>query len=222
VVRVVKTGFSDEISNSEHFPSCGIELRNVSNSDARNLIVTVEWLDANGHSISTIRNGLALIPARRTFYMSCFQSDGLTVAVASLRVKVNIGKSTAHATKLPPVSNLKLTSDECGSSPAGTEKPVTLWNPQLLPQKCGGRTLAGTLNNPYKIRFSPDAVIYVVFYSANGNIVGGQQDDSTAVSLRPGATIPFSFSDLHRDIAKAEVSVDPCGVDAFAGDCRLP
>jgi hypothetical protein len=75
---------------------------------------------------------------------------------------------------------------------------------------------------PSPKRFSPDAVIYAVFYDASGKIVGGQEDDSTAASLRAGRTASFSFYDLDSRIAKAKVSVDPCGVDAFLGECRLP
>lgn len=207
VIRVVKRGFSNEISQSEYFPNCGLELRNFSKSDARNVVVTVTWVDARGHGLGAVRSDLALIPARQIFYMSCGQTDGLTVRVASLRVNVKVGRSTSSSGNLPIVSRLRLGREGCAE--------------HLTPSKCGSGSLTGWITNRYTTRFSPDATIYAVFFDARGKIVGGESDDTTAASLKPGANVSFVFSGPGSPIASAKVSVDPCGVDAFIGQCRL-
>lgn len=207
MIRVVRRGFSNQVSRSEYFPNCGVELRNASRSDARDVTVTVTWVDAHGHPLGAVRTDLALIPARRTFYMSCTQTDGLRVRAASLRVRVKVGRSTSRGAELPVVSKLTLGRARC------TER--------LTPSKCGSGSLSGWIANRYTTRFSPDAEIYAVFFDAQGNIVGGESDGTTAASLKPGAKVSFVFSGPGSSVARAEVSVDPCGVDAFIGQCRL-
>lgn len=200
-IQVVKTGFYAETFSFDPtvFLNCGVELKNTSTSDARNLAVTVTFADTQGRSLASTEVDLSLIPAGQTFYFSCLKTSAVTLSVSSVQVQVKVGKSTAHTGELPSVSNLKLTSDQFGVS----------------------QTLTGSLTNPYAIAMPQDATIYALYFDAGGNFVGGSSTRAGA-SVQPGATVSFSFANVGTNVASAEVSVDPCGSAALFGGCQVP
>jgi hypothetical protein len=201
-IRVVKSGFSAsaDIGGGEAI-TCGVELRNVTRSDARNIVVTVTFTDTKGRSLASNQTYLALIPAHQTFFMSCAQQTSVTLTVASLRVKVKVGRSTAHTGKLPVVSSLTLTPNGDGLT----------------------QMLSGKLMNPYKTPLSQSAIIYSVYYDTGGHIIGGDQV-YTGAAVQPKATVSFGFPYVDLNVASAKVSVDPCGyLFGFTpAYCKLP
>lgn len=202
-IEVGKTGFYDQTysSSSTSFLSCGVELTNVSTSDARDLTVTVSFDDTQGRSVATTQTTLALIPAGQTFWMSCLDAVAVTLSVASMNVQVQVGQSTAHTGRLPVVSSVTLATNTSG-----------LFSTE---------TLTGSLTNTYATPLSPDATIYAVYYDAAGNFVGSDST-STGAAVEPGATVGFSFSYVPTTATSAEVSVDPCGFTAGLASCQLP
>jgi hypothetical protein len=196
-VVVTKSGFSAESGDSGTLLTCGLVLENRSpDSDARDATVTVAFVDTLGRSVASDEFDLTLIPAGQTFYASCFAFPSVTISVASLNVRVIVGKSVPRKAQLPPVSGLAVTQDESGST-----------------------TLTGNLTNPYTRAMPEDATIYAVYFDASGNIVGGDEEGAGA-SVQPGATVGFQFDVFADNVANARVSVDPCG--AFAFDCAVP
>ena len=187
-IEVVKSAFVSQALSSV-FLTCGVELKNVSHSDARNLTVNVSFVDTHGSAVATSTTYLGLIPAGQVFYMSCIEQLNVNLTVALMQVTVKVGESTTPtAALLPTVSNLVLTPDQYDIS----------------------QTLTGSLSNPYNTPLSRDATIYALYYDANGNFVGGSYEN-TGAAVEPGATVSFSFADLDPSVTTTQVSVDPCG-----------
>ncbi|HUX05504.1 MAG TPA: FxLYD domain-containing protein [Acidimicrobiales bacterium] len=203
-ISVGKTGFVVQTYSFDttSFIECGVELTNTSASDARNLTVTVTFVDTQGRSVATTQTDLALIPAGQTFWMSCLKSSAVSISPASMQVQVQVGQNTTHTGRLPVVSNLTLTPNSAGL--------------------VSSQTLVGTLTNTYATPLSPDAEIYAVYLDATGTVIGSDME-WTGASVEPGASVNFSFSNLSPNVASAEVSVDPCGgVLAGTAACPLP
>jgi hypothetical protein len=199
-ITVVKSGFSIEPLGSETFLHCGVQLQNTSTvSDARNLVVTVTFVDTQGRSLTTEAIDLTVIPAGQTFYASCLAISSVTLSVGSVQVHVKVRESVPKKAQLPIVSALALSADPFGDT----------------------QTLTGTITSPYAQAMPQDAAIYAVYYDANGNIIGGDWTPAGA-SIQPGATVGFTFPDLDPGIASAQVSVDPCGSAGLFGGCTVP
>jgi hypothetical protein len=199
-IEVVNSGF---VTQPNDFSSsatliCGVELKNVSRTDARNVTVNVSFADTQGTAVATSTTNLSLIPAGQVFYMSCSQETSVSLTVASVQVSVKVGESTSPTGSLPTVSNLVLTPDQYGT-----------------------QTLTGSLTNTYKTQLSQDAEIYALHYSATGGLVGSEST-STGAAVEPGATVSFSFQYIDPTVTTTEVSVDPCGFDVLIGQCTLP
>lgn len=203
-ISVGTTGFVVQTYSFDttSFIECGVELTNTSTSDARNLTVTITFVDTQGRSVATSQTDLSLIPAGQTFWMSCLKSSAVSISPASMQVQVQVGQNTAHTGRLPVVSSLTLTPNSAGLVPS--------------------QTLVGTLTNTYAAPLSPDAEIYAVYLDATGAVIGSDME-WTGASVEPGASVNFSFSNLSPNVASAEVSVDPCGgVLAGTSACPLP
>jgi hypothetical protein len=116
-ISVVRSGFSTETFGTQTFLRCGLQLQNTSQvSDARDLTVTVTFVDTQGRSLTTDDINLTVIPAGQTFYASCITIANVTLSVASVQVAFKVGKSVAKHAELPTVSGLKLTPDAFGGT----------------------------------------------------------------------------------------------------------
>jgi hypothetical protein len=189
-ITVAKSGLSTESDGmGGTFMSCGLALVNSSSeSDVRDIGVTVQFIGTLGRSAASTEVDLTLIPAGQTFYASCLTLANVTISVASLNVSVTVGKSVPKKAQLPPVSNVTVTA----------------------PDDIGGQTITGQFTNPYATAMPEDATIYAVYFDASGNIVDGSWNP-TGASVQPGATVGFQFDTLSENVASAQVSVDPCG-----------
>jgi hypothetical protein len=104
-VAVVKSGFTEDYSYWNGIPY-GVVLVNQSTQDAIGVTVTVTFRDTLGRSLVSDETDLSLIPARQTFYLSGAALPYVSLDVASMSVRVTVGKSEPRGRTLPPVSSL--------------------------------------------------------------------------------------------------------------------
>jgi hypothetical protein len=200
-IKVITTGFVSETypPSTTVFLVCGVELQNVSKTDAHNVSVQVTFTDTQGSAVATSTSNVGLIPAGRVFHLSCIQQTNVTLTVASIAVRVKVGESTKPLGTLPLVSDLALTPDSTGT-----------------------QTLSGTITNPSSMALSQGATIYALYYDANGNFVGGSFE-SAGAAVQPGGSVAFSFPFVPATATSSGVSIDPCGgLTESTGECAVP
>ena len=194
-VRVVASGFTQEISGANSIISYGLILQNKSaHVAALHIQLAIALVDAQGRSVATATTGITGIPAGGRFYVGGTAAPNVSLTVARLAASVTVGSSATKQPVLPSVSHLSL----AGYSVApGIPVP-------------GYGNIGGDITNPYSVPLASTATIYVVYLNPQGQVVGGASEDAGA-QVEPGATVAFSRPDVEVGQATTiEASVDPC------------
>jgi hypothetical protein len=188
-IVVVKSGLSTRTSSGTTYASWGVVLQNVSpDEDARDVDVTIHYVDAAGASLRFTTEDYEAIPASATYYLGgedTFQGNPpARIAVTSVQIGFNVKKALG---RLAPVADIHESDDATSAH------------------------VLGNFENPYDRTLSSVAVVTTVCFDAAGNVIGGGQafvNDAVAPGSR--ATFDVPVVSLHQSqIASAQVSVEP-------------
>jgi hypothetical protein len=175
-------------------------LRNRSlTSDALDVSVEVEGVDARGRSFTSTYTTITLIPAATNFVISGALIWGVPLELADIETEVHVGQAAPRGRRLPPVKQVSVTHRG---------------------------DITGSLTNPYKRALPESATVYGVALDSRGRIVAAGATPADAV-IRPGATAPFDIFGNVSAAAQLDavtswrVSVDPCGYLAFTRVCPV-
>ncbi len=188
-VVVVSTGFSQASSTANTEVDYGIVLRNTSpDSDARNVHVTVNAVDAQNAVLDSNASTVLTIPAGSTYYFggrSFYSGSAVTTRVEAF---AQVEESVATGGALPAAANVR-----------------------LEPSSLGGVEVLGELRNTAATPLSSFARITAVLFDSHGKVVGGGSA-SPESDVPPGARIGFRLfatSVSPAVAASAQVSIEP-------------
>jgi hypothetical protein len=189
-LEVEKHGFGVEAFSDSTFVGYGAVIRNLSpDEDALDVTVLVNVIGSSGQILKSEADFYEVIPAAATYY-----AGGLILinqgnaAVARIEVNVSFRERAKKAIALPPVSNVRVQSDQLGIA-----------------------EVAGELQNTATKPLSYLSNITAVVFDAAGNVLGGGLGFLEA-DVQPGGRIGFTVSIAGRtssEIASAQVSVEP-------------
>jgi hypothetical protein len=175
-------------------------LRNTSlTSDALDVSVDVEAVDARGRSFTSTYSTITVIPAATNFVISGALIWGVALDLAGIKTEVDVGQAAPRGRRLPPVKRVSVTHQG---------------------------DIIGSLTNPYKKPLPESATVYGVALDSRGRIVAAGADFADAV-IRPSATVSFGiFGNVSTTasldaVTSLKVSVDPCGYLAFTRVCPV-
>jgi hypothetical protein len=189
-LEVEKSGFGVEAFSDATFIGYGAVIRNLSpDEDALDVTVLVNAIGSSGQILKSEADFYKVIPAAATYY-----AGGLILInqgnapVARIEVNVSFRERAAKAIALPPVSNVRVQSDQFGTA-----------------------EVAGELQNTATKPLSFLSNITSVVFDAAGNVLGGGLGFLES-DVQPGGRIGFTVSIAGRtssEIASAQVSVEP-------------
>jgi hypothetical protein len=191
VVAVGKLGFSIATTDVDREMNYGVILRETSGaSDALQVQVTANFVDASGKIVDTEVNTIDRIPAGTTFYYGGFGSTALeNAAPASLQVTAIVEESQkATGVGLPSVTNLRSFVNIVGET-----------------------EVQGQLSNPYTQTLTDLTEITYVLFDGAGTVISGGVT-STGADIPPGGQFGFDDTDTTVDSSQASAvsaSVDP-------------
>jgi hypothetical protein len=186
-IIVTKSGLLKSPGDIEY----GLILENTSQTrDARNLIVTVQAVDARGRAVATNRTPLTGIPAGGRFVITDSFLSHILLRVRRLRTTIRVGHGSSPSLRLPRTTNVRFQGD------------------------LGLFEVRGQVSNPYKKPLTEDAPIFAILLDKRGRIVAVNSPDATGAKVEPGATatfdLPFVSGPTSARPVSALVSIDPC------------
>ena len=200
-ITVEKAGFSQQSTGGPGTEiAYGLILINQSTTtDARDVTVNTNFLDATGQSVTTWTSTVSVIPAATRFYLAgkAFSTNSLNAT--NMQVTSTTDSTTPKSVTLPPATNVA-----------------------ILPNGFGTTDINGQLTNPYPKPLPQVATVYAVVLDGTGTIIGGGYQQ-TRTRVQPGTTLDFhlTYFDLFPTPAgtSTQISIDPCGGISF--DCAV-
>lgn len=175
-------------------------LRNQSStSDALDISVDVEGVDARGDELTSSYTTITVIPAASNFVITDALIWRDSVELAGIETEVHVGQAVPRGRRLPSVKRVSVTHRG---------------------------DITGSLTNRYKKRLPESTTVYGVVLDSRGRIVAAGADVADA-AIRPGATARFDiFGNVSPTaqldgVTSTRVSVDPCGYLAFTRACPV-
>jgi hypothetical protein len=168
------------------FAGYGIVLQNVSpDEDALRVTVLVNIVDAGGRMLKSESDTYEAIPAGATYSAGGESIFGGTPARLEITTTVGQRQKRSPSLVLPPVSNLRVTSDFLGANAVGE-----VANPSTT------KSLSGL------------ARITFVCLDASGNVIGGG-------FTYPASAVPTGWSSWVRDVDRGPVGIPDLLADAL-------
>lgn len=184
-LNIVEQGFTPQ-GDSATF---GLVLENPTQTDATNIQVRIDALDADGELAETRQLTIDYLPA---------QSKLNVGGDVSIEGEGRIGDLEISATA------------DSGSTPPGTPFPQPeAARVRFVEDGIGGREVKFELRNTTEDEISEIREIYVIFRDEDGKIIGGGSTFPDADTPPGGRTaVSFLLSAVPKDADKAEVSID--------------
>jgi hypothetical protein len=193
-VEVIQQGFSQRNTSYSSEASYGLVLSNPSpDTDAVDVQVLVNFLDATNRVLESADSRLEGIPAGSTFYFGGSEFLPDATPVARLEVVIQVGGNAPKAIHAPAVADVGIVPAKYDPGFAGS--------------------VDGQIANDHPTMKLERAKVYVVLFDSAGNVVGGGSGFES-LSLPPGERHFVSTSsgvhpvELSR-AAAVQVSVEP-------------